>query len=114
MGKERRRFNRLAVSLPVRYYLPEKGEESSGLGVLKNISLSGLIFECPPPVHLEKGQILHVSIAASLPSLDIQSISHLAVKGEVVRLIPPTRANSSWGIAIRFLEELTFSSPESD
>jgi hypothetical protein len=114
MGKERRYFNRLSVSLPVRYAVPGGAEECSGLGVLKNISLSGLFFESPPPMKLEKGQVLEVRIAASLPSLNIQSVSHLEVKGEVVRLVRPTRSNASWGIAVRFADELTYAAPPAD
>jgi len=111
MGKERRFFNRLVVSLPVKYSVPGKGEEHGGLGVLKNISLSGLYFESPAPVNLKLGQLLEVRIAASLPSLNVNSTSHLEVRGEVVRLVKPTRSNTSWGIAIRFLDELAFFSP---
>ena len=113
MGKERRRFNRLVVSLPVKFSVVGQENEPNNLGILKNIGLGGLYIECPPPLELEKGQILNISIAATLPSLDIQSVSHLAVKGEVVRLDPPLRPGRSWGIAIRFLEEIKFAAPPS-
>ena len=111
MMGENRRHNRLVLTLPVRYHdvAGAPGEEHGGLGVLKNISLSGLYFESPPPVDLKQGQILQLSIAASLPSLDLMGTSHLAARGEVLRLDQPVRAGLACGVAVRFLEELTFS-----
>lgn len=108
MSRERRHYNRLVLSLPVKYYL-EKGQEECSLGVLKNISLGGLYFECPPPAALEAGQVLHLSIAATLPSLDIQDTSHLSARGEVVRLDQPRLSGWNCGVAVRFLDELYFS-----
>jgi len=110
---ERRRHNRLVLTLPLRYHdAAAMGEEPRGLGVLKNISLGGLYFECPPPADLKKGQILELSIAASLPSLDLHGTSHLAARGEVVRLDPPV-AGRACGVAVRFLDELSFSPSQS-
>jgi hypothetical protein len=108
---ERRRHNRLVLTLPLRYHdiSEEAGEEGRGLGVLKNISLGGLYFECPPPLDIEEGQILQFSIAASLPALDILGTSHLAARGEVLRLDAPRLSGRPYGVAIRFLEELSFS-----
>jgi len=111
MSRERRRYNRLVLSLPVKYSV-EKGKEECSLGVLKNISLGGLYFECPPPVALEAGQILHLNIAATLPSLDLQDTSHLSAKGEVVRLDPPVVSGRTYGVAVRFLDELNFSATQ--
>jgi len=111
MSRERRRYNRLILSLPVKYVV-EKGNKDYCLGVLKNISLGGLYFECPPPVMLETGQILHLSIAATLPSLDLQDTSHLSARGEVVRLEPPLLSDRNCGVAVRFLDELNFSGPQ--
>jgi c-di-GMP-binding flagellar brake protein YcgR len=112
MSRERRRYNRLVLSLPVKYAVEQQNEECS-LGVLKNISLGGLYFECPPPVVLEAGQVLDLSIAATLPSLDLQETSHLSAKGEVVRLDPPVVSGRTCGVAVRFLDELNFSAPQS-
>jgi len=108
MSRERRRYNRLVLSLPVKYS-SERGQEDCSLGVLRNISLGGVYFECPPPVALEAGQVLHLSIAATLPSLDIQDTSHLSARGEVVRLDPPRFSGRNCGVAVRFLDELNFS-----
>lgn len=111
MMGEKRRHNRLVLTLPIKYHDADAplGEGSQGLGVLKNISLGGLYFECPPPVDFKQGQILQLSIAASLPSLDVLGTSHLATRGEILRLDKPLRAGQACGVAVRFLEELTFS-----
>lgn len=108
---EKRRHNRLVLTLPVRFHEAsgDAGGQPGGLGVLKNISLGGLYFECPPPVALKQGQILQFTIAAPLPSLDIPGTSHLAARGEVLRLDQLLGADRACGVAVRFLEELTFS-----
>jgi hypothetical protein len=111
MMGDKRQYNRLVVTLPVRFHdaSGDAGEGPEGLGVLKNISLGGLYFECPPPVDLKQGQILQFTIAASLPSLDLLGTSHLAAKGEVLRLDQLLGAGRACGVAVRFLEELAFS-----
>ncbi len=111
MSRERRSYNRLVLSLPVKYCL-EKDRGDCSLGVLKNISLGGLYFECPPPLALEAGQILHLSIAAALPSLDLQDTSHMSARGEVVRLDPPVASSRPCGIAVHFLDGLNFSAAQ--
>lgn len=108
---ERRRHNRLVLTLPLRYHdaSGDAGEEHGGLGILKNISLGGLYFECPPPVNIKQGQILQFTIAASLPSLDFLGTCNLAARGEVLRLDHLLGADRACGVAVRFLEELSFS-----
>jgi hypothetical protein len=109
---EKRRHNRLVLTLPVRFQDVSEnvtGEGVQGLGILKNISLGGLYFECPPPVNLQTGQILQFTIAASLPSLDLLGTSHLQAKGEVLRLDQLLGADRACGVAVRFLDELAFS-----
>jgi len=110
MSQERRLYNRLVLPLPVKYSLGKDVECS--LGVLRNISLGGLYFECPPPVTLEAGQTLHLSIAATLPSLDLQDIALLSARGEVVRLDPPVASGRTCGVAVRFLNGLNFSAAQ--
>jgi hypothetical protein len=93
-------------------YALEQGQEECSLGVLKNISLGGLYFECPWPVDVAAGQILNLSIAATLPSLDLQDTSYLSARGEVLRLDQPAASGRNCGIAVRFLDELIFSAPQ--
>jgi len=110
--RDKRRHNRLVLPLPVRFQdAAAPAEEPGCLGTVKNISLGGLYFECPPLVNLKPGQILQLSIATSLPSLDNPDNSLLVVRGEVLRVDYLLSADRTYGVAIRFLEELNFSSP---
>ncbi len=108
---ERRRYNRLVIPLSVEYraHLPETGEICLGKGVLRDISLSGSFFHTEPTVPLKPGQIVNLTITASLPYIN-RDTSHLKAKGEVVRLEPPDPANPYYGVAVRFLEGPTFAS----
>jgi len=109
---ERRRFSRLYISLAVEYHFlqPETGEVHQGQGVLRDISLSGSYFHPDKPLPLTPGQVLSLSIAAPLPYLNMDQTSHLKAQGSVVRVDPPDGANPRPGVAINFLESLTFSS----
>ena len=110
---ERRRFSRLAIPLAVEYQFlqPETGEVHRGQGVLRDISLSGSYFHPDDPTPLTPGQVLSISIAAPLPYLDTDYTTHLKARGEVVRVDLPEGVSPRLGIAINFLEGLTFSSP---
>jgi hypothetical protein len=109
---ERRRYGRLLVPLQVEYQVhrPENGEVQRGQGVTRDISLGGAYLCCDSPCLLGPGQILDLTIATSIPSLDIPETSHLKAKGEVLRLDPPGPANPYWGVAVSFLDYLTFAS----
>lgn len=113
LAAERRRFNRVMVSLDIQYHadLPETGENFQGYGTLKDFSLSGLFFFSDPPIPLLPGQILTLNIAASLPNLDHCDTSHIKAKGEVVRLETTAPNRYQLGIAINFLEGPTFTNP---
>jgi hypothetical protein len=110
--EERRRYQRLVVPLSVafRTRLPETGEVQQGSGVLRDISLSGSFFQVAPPASFKPGQIVSLTIAAPLPFLDFEEISHLKARGEVVRLEPPGPANPHYGVALHFLEGPSFTS----
>jgi len=110
---ERRRFNRVIISLPVYYqtWHPESGELHQGQGVIRDISLSGSFFHLDHEVPIQPGQLLSLTIAAPLPFLDIDHISHFTAQGEVVRLEPPGPADPRYGIAVNFLQNLSFASP---
>ncbi len=107
---ERRRFSRFTIPLEVRYQTqcPVSGELHQGQGILRDISLSGSFFHVDQPVNFQPGQILSLTIAAPLPFLDNQHISHFTAQGEVVRLEPPSPANPNYGVAINFLHDLSF------
>jgi hypothetical protein len=84
------------------------GELHQGQGLLRDISLSGSFFQVDHPVNFQTGQMLSLTIAAPLPFLDNQHISHFTAQGEVVRLEPPSRGNSHFGVAINFVHNLSF------
>jgi c-di-GMP-binding flagellar brake protein YcgR len=107
---ERRRFNRITVSLPVEYQtrLPDTDAPFQGQGVLRDISLGGTFFHVDPGTSFQLGQILSLVISAPLPYLEDSDISHLHATGEVVRFEPPGPNHSHAGVALNFLEGPTF------
>ena len=113
---EQRRYHRLIVSLPLAYHgeHPETGEIHRGDGNLTNISLNGGYFHVDHPVPFKIGQMLSLTIAAPLSFADSNQqdpLSHLKVKGEIVRLDPPCRDCPRYGIALDFLESPSFFNP---
>ena len=107
---ERRRFSRLIIPLPVCYHTfhPESGELHQGCGVIRDISLSGSYFHLDHAASFLPGQLLSLTISAPLPGLDIEHISHFTAQGEVIRLDPPGPANPNYGVAVSFLQDLSF------
>jgi hypothetical protein len=107
---ERRRFNRLIIPLPVRYqtFHPESGKLHQGQGVIRDISLSGSFFHLDYDAPLQPGQILSLTIAAPLPFLDFDPISHFTAAAKVIRLEPPRPSNLGYGVAVNFLQNLAF------
>ena len=107
---ERRRFSRLIIPLEVRYQTkcPVSGEFYQGQGTLRDISLTGSFFHVDHPVTFQPGQILALTIAAPLPFLDNNHTSQFTAAGEVVRLEPPGPTNPNLGVAINFIQALSF------
>jgi c-di-GMP-binding flagellar brake protein YcgR len=107
---ERRRFNRITVSLPVEYHtrMPDTDAPFQGQGVIRDISLGGTYFHVDPDTSFQLGQVLSLTIFAPLPYLEASDISHLQATGEVVRFEPPTPNRPQAGVALNFLESPTF------
>jgi PilZ domain len=107
---ERRRFNRIFVSLPVEYCarLPNTDAPCQGQGCLRDISLSGIYFHINSDISFQEGQILSLSIFAPLQYLEGNDISHLQATGEVIRFDPPEPDRPMGGVALNFLEGPTF------
>jgi c-di-GMP-binding flagellar brake protein YcgR len=107
---ERRRFNRICVSLPVEYYahLPDTDIPLQGQGCLRDISLSGVYFHTDSPMSFKQGQVFSLSIFAPLQYLEGSDISHLRATGEVIRFDPPGANQRMGGVALNFLEGPTF------
>ncbi len=111
--QERRRYARFLIQLPVEFVveLPEVGK-IRGKGVLKDISLGGAYFRGKPPLALELGQTMTLTIAAPVSNLDLVDISHIKARAEIVRLDNPEQVNSiHHGVAVNFLESPSFFHP---
>ena len=109
---ERRRFNRITVSLPVAYHtrLPDTDAPCQGEGVLRDISLGGTYFHVDSGSYFQPGQILSLTVSAPLLYLEDTNMSHLQATGEVIRFDPPTPNRPQAGVALNFLGGLTFCS----
>ena len=107
---ERRRFNRITVTLPVAYHtrLPETDAPFQGQGVLRDISLGGTYFHVDSGISFQPGQILSLTVSAPLHYLEDTDLSHLQATGEVIRFDPPTPNRPQAGVALNFLGGLTF------
>jgi PilZ domain len=103
---ERRRFQRLLVTLPVEFTAchPESGELHQGHGVLKDFSLSGVFFHSLDPVPFQPGHTLTLTISTPLAPLSQHDVSCIRVQAEVVRLEEPSPESAYHGVAVSFLE----------
>jgi hypothetical protein len=106
LNEERRRFQRLLVTLPVEYtaYHPDSGELYQGQGVLRDFSLSGVFFHSLDPVPLQPGHLLTLHISTPLAPLSHLDSSHIQAHAAVVRLEEPVTENGYRGVAASFLD----------
>jgi hypothetical protein len=111
MNGERRRYPRLRVQLPLEFRLcrPQDGAGPGGRGTLKDISLGGLYFLCPPPAPIRVGHTLDLTIATTPTDLENPRASCLQARCRVVRLDPPAKGSFHMGIAVSFLAGLSLS-----
>jgi c-di-GMP-binding flagellar brake protein YcgR len=108
--RERRRFNRITVTLPVAYHtrLPDTDAPFQGQGLLRDISLGGTYFHVDPGSYFQPGQILSLTVSAPLLYLEDTDLSLLQATGEVIRFDPPTQNRPQAGVALNFLGDLSF------
>lgn len=108
--EERRRFQRLLVTLPVDYsaFHPESGEFHQGQGILKDFSLGGVFFNSIDPFPLQPGHVLNLTISTPLAPLSHLDPTHIQAQGEVVRLEGPSLENCYHGVAVNFLDFPSF------
>jgi hypothetical protein len=104
--EERRRFQRLLVTLPVEYTAchPESGELHQGHGISKDFSLSGVYFLSIDPVQLQPGQALTLTISTPLAPLSQYDVCFIQAQAEVVRLEEPSPDSGYHGVAVSFLD----------
>lgn len=110
LEEERRRFQRLLVTLPVEYIAchPESGELHQGQGILRDFSLSGVYFLSLDPVPLQPGHLLTLNISTPLAPLSHQDPSHIQAHAAVVRLESTTAPDGCQGVAASFLNFPSF------
>jgi hypothetical protein len=112
---EKRRHHRLTAALQLFY-------ERTGLegikpqihkGYTENISMGGLYFIChePPIKNLNVADILSINIKIPRHNYDLSWTSTLQARGKIVRVEKVPAGNDSYGIALKFLEELRFINP---
>lgn len=102
--EDRRRFQRLLVTLPVEYIAcnPETGEPYHGQGVLRDFSLSGVYFQSLDPFPVLPGHTITLIITTPLASLCHQDDTHIQAQAEVVRLETPSQEDDRPGVAVSF------------
>ncbi|MEJ5329267.1 MAG: PilZ domain-containing protein [Desulfobaccales bacterium] len=111
--EERRRFQRLRVSLPLTFRLQGADGQGpvQGRGVLRDVSLSGAYFLTDAPCTFSPDLMVELSILCHVPSLDRTHTQHLYARGRVVRLEDPQAPGGALGVAVTFLESPSFSPP---
>jgi PilZ domain len=112
---EKRRHHRLTAALQLFY-------ERTGLedikpqvhkGFTENISMGGLYFICHEPSikDLNIDDILNINIKIPRHNYDLSWTNTLQARGKIVRIEKFPNRNDSYGIALKFLEELRFINP---
>lgn len=108
--EERRRFQRLRVSLPVTFRVQTHhlAAPLQGRGVLRDVSLSGAFFYTDAPVSLAPDLVLELSILCHVPGVDRAATERLSARGKVIRLENFPEGRPALGVAVSFLESLSF------
>ncbi|MCL6621409.1 MAG: PilZ domain-containing protein [Syntrophobacterales bacterium] len=111
--EERRRFPRLRLGLPVTFHLRVDGGRATlqGRGVLRDLSLGGAYFLTEAPLSFTPDLMVELAIPCYVPELDRTPTPRLYARGRVVRLENPPAPGDAWGVAVSFLEYLSFSPP---
>jgi hypothetical protein len=106
LDEEKRRFQRLLVTLPVEYtaWHPDSDELYQGQGVLRDFSLSGVYFHSLDPIPLQPGHLLTLQISTPLAPLSHLDPTHIQAHAAVVRLDEPATENGYRGVAASFLD----------
>ncbi|MHB8068256.1 MAG: PilZ domain-containing protein [Desulfobaccales bacterium] len=111
---DQRKHPRLPKCLPLEFKVGQSkaAKSSKTQGVVGNISLGGMYFQCTEPPKLASGQILEFTVAMSVDPLatDHQhSVSYFKGAGSVVRVESPKKGSPFFGIAVQFSQPLTLS-----
>jgi len=87
---------------------PDKSEKHKGF--TENISMGGLFFICnePPIETLRIDDVVSISIKIPRHNYDLSWTNTLQARGKVVRIEPLPDRPKSFGVALKFLEDLRF------
>ena len=104
---ERRRFPRLAQSLPLEYSyrLPGSEDICSGKGFSQNTSLGGIYFKCEDS-QLDCGLRIDLTISEIIQLAFGYETLKFKLAGRVVRLEPPQDQAPGYGVAVQFLRPM--------
>ncbi|AEB09878.1 PilZ domain-containing protein [Desulfobacca acetoxidans] len=109
---EKRRHHRLTAALQLSYEPLglEAGKSDRYKGYTENISMGGLYFTCsdPPAKNLNVNDIVDINIKIPRHNYDLSWTNTLQTRGKIVRIEPLPDRPSSYGVALKFLEDLRF------
>ena len=105
---ENRRHPRLHLQLPIRFIVeqPESQDSQSGQGVLENISYGGILFQVEPPLPVQPGHVREFSFFLTPENKPECDLAHFHAQGLVLRIEPPDKNSSTYGVAVQFLSAL--------
>jgi len=108
---DKRKHPRLPKCLPLEFEAGQakSAKSSKRQGVVGNISLGGMFFQCKEAPKLENGQILEFTVAISSGPLatDHHEVSYFKGEGSVVRVEPPKEGSPFFGVAVQFSQPLS-------
>jgi hypothetical protein len=111
-GFEKRRHHRLTAALQLFY--ERMGSEAKNpivhKGFTENISMGGLYFICSEP-HIKNiniDDIVSINIKIPRHNYDLSWTNTLQARGKVLRIEQFPNRPESYGIALKFLEDLRF------
>jgi c-di-GMP-binding flagellar brake protein YcgR len=104
----KRRHRRIAKTMSLEYQVKEGEEaESQGQGTLKDISFGGIYFKCNKIENFRLGQIITFDVISKNPSYSSEPpCVTFRGQGKVIRIDPPEKGSSFYGVAVEFLEIL--------
>ena len=105
---DNRRHPRLNLQLPIRFVVeqPETRDSQAGQGMLKNISYGGILFQVEPPLPVKPGQVREFYFYPMDEHAEQFDWKHFEAQGLVLRIDPPDRNSSAYGVAVQFLSAI--------
>jgi hypothetical protein len=108
---DHRKHPRLPKCLPLEFEVgrAKAAKPPKRQGVVGNISLGGMFFQCKEPPHMEQGETLEFTVAISSGHLapDHHEVSYFKGAGSIVRVEPPKKGSPFFGIAVQFSQPLS-------